>query len=123
MTEGVVNAALEATVILTLSSPSGQTREIEVVVDTGFSEYLTLSPDLAAELQLEHSGTDYLALADGSIQNFEVFNVMVVWDGLPRFVEAYAMHATPLMGMRLLQGHSLFVEAVEGGRVVIEGLA
>ena len=35
MIAGVVNAAYEAVVILAVQSPSGQTREIEAVVDTG----------------------------------------------------------------------------------------
>ena len=121
MIEGVVNAALEATVILIVIGSSGQPREIEAVVDTGFSEFLTLSPELIAELQLEYSGVDYLVLANGSVENFEVFNATVAWDGQTRHIEAYAVGSTPLIGMRLLHGHSLYVEVVEGGRVVVQG--
>ena len=36
MTEGAVNAAYEAVVRLTVQGPSGQAREIEAVVDTGY---------------------------------------------------------------------------------------
>ena len=42
MIQGVVNAALEAVIPLTLQGPAGQTREIEAVIDTGFSGSLTL---------------------------------------------------------------------------------
>ncbi len=41
MIEGVVNAAYEAVVTLSLQSPSGQAREIEAVIDTGYSGFLT----------------------------------------------------------------------------------
>ena len=46
MIEGVVNANLEAVVTLSLQDPSGRTREVEAVVDTGFNGYLTLPPML-----------------------------------------------------------------------------
>ncbi len=35
-------------------------------------------------------------------------------------MEADAADPTPLVGMRLLNGHSLYVEIKDGGRVVIE---
>ncbi len=80
MVQGIVNARTEATVILEISGESGSTQEIEAVVDTGFSEFLILGSDLASELELESSGVDYLTLADGSIESFEVFEVTVRWD-------------------------------------------
>ena len=89
-------------------------------MDTGFSECLILRPDLATELQLESAGVDHLILADGSVETFDVFNVRVTWDGRPRHIEAYAAQTTSLVGMALLNGHSLFVEVVEGGRVAIQ---
>lgn len=90
------------------------------MVDTGFSEFLILGSDLASELELESSGVDYLTLADGSIEGFEVFEVTVRWDGLPRHIEAHVAQTMPLVGMGLLYGHRLIVEVVEGGRVVIQ---
>ncbi|MCY3886100.1 MAG: hypothetical protein OXG19_00085 [Chloroflexi bacterium] len=44
----------------------------------------------------------------------------VFWDGRTRYVEADAADTTPLVGMRLLDGHSLYVEVEDGGRVIIE---
>ena len=40
--EGTVNAHLEAIVALPLLGPTGQAREIDAVVDTGFNGYLTV---------------------------------------------------------------------------------
>ena len=42
MIEGVVNAAHEAVVALHLQGPEGRTGDIEAVVDTGYSGFLTL---------------------------------------------------------------------------------
>ncbi len=118
MIQGVVSDRLEAIVVVT--GPLGQTREIEAVVDTGFNGFLTLPPALVTELGLPLVTTGRAFLADGGVVEFDVFNVRVTWDGRPRHIEAYAAQTTSLVGMALLNGHSLFVEVVEGGRVAIQ---
>ncbi len=47
----------------------------------------------------------------------------VLWDGLAGYTEADASDTTPLVGMRLLDGYSLYIEVEDGGRVVIEPTA
>ena len=42
MIEGAVNALREAVLSLSLQGSAGQTRDIEAVVDTGYSGFLTL---------------------------------------------------------------------------------
>ena len=120
MIEGVVNAALEAVVSLTIQGPSGQSREIDAVIDTGFNDYLTLPPPLVAELGLAFDGIGRVFLADGTEARFDVHSVTILWDGEPRQFHAYAADAEPLVGMRLLQSHSLYVEVEDGGSVVIQ---
>ena len=120
MVEGVVNSRLEAVVSLSLSGTLGNNREVEAVVDTGFSEFLILPTELARELGLAFGGVTLMILADGEKQYFEYYNVTVMWDGRPRTVRAHVADGTPLVGMALLHGHSLYVEVAEGGRVVIE---
>ena len=118
--EGVVNAAHEAVLTLSLEGPSGQTRDIAAVIDTGFTGFLTVTPALALDLGLPFEGTARATLADGSETTFPYYGVAVFWDGQTRYVEADAADTTPLVGMRLLDGHSLFIEVENGGRVVIE---
>ena len=120
MIEGVVNAAYEPIVRLAVHGPSGQTSEIEAVIDTGFTGFLTVTPVLVAELGLGLRGTSRATLADGSEVTFDVYDVAVLWDGQPVYIEADAADTTPLVGMRLLDRHNLNIEVVGGGRVVIE---
>ena len=122
MVEGVVNAKLEAVLSLLLNGPSGRTREIEAVVDTGFSEFLIIPTALATELGLVFRGVTPMILADGMEQGFRHSSVMVTWDGRPRNIIVHVADGTPLIGMSLLHRHSLYVEVVEGGRVEILGL-
>ena len=120
MIEGFVNANLEAVVIIPLLGPAGQLREVAAVVDTGFNGYLTLPPTLVADLGLSVVGDGAAILADGSEAAFDVYSVSVDWDGQPRYVEVAAVGIDALVGMMLLDGHSLFVEVVDGGRVIVQ---
>ena len=119
MIEGVVNARLEAVLSLSLLGPAGQAREVDVVVDTGFNGYLTLPPELVADLGLPVVGDAEAVLADGSEAVFDVYGVTMLWDGQPRYVETGAVGVDPLLGMALLDSHSLDAESEDGGSVVI----
>jgi len=121
--EGVVNAAYEPVVTLVVQGPSGQTSEIEAVVDTGFTGFLTVTPVLATELGLDLRGISRATLADGSEVTFPQYGVTVLWDGQPRYIEADAADTTPLVGMRLLDRHNLNIDVENGGRGLIEAIA
>ena len=120
MIEGVVNAAYEAVVVLVVQGSSGQAREIEAIIDTGFTGFLTVTPALAAELELSLEGASRATLADGSEVTFDVYDVAVLWDGQPKYVLADAADTTPLVGMRMLDRHNLNIDVEDGGRVVIQ---
>ena len=120
MIQGVVNAALEAIVPLTVQGPSGQTREIEAVIDTGYNGFLTLPQNLVTELDLAYRDRGRAILADGSETFLEIYDVVVLWDGNRRNTRAAAADAMPLVGMRLLNRHNLNVDVEDGGQVVIQ---
>ena len=123
MIEGTVNAANEAVVPLPLRGPAGEARDVDAVVDTGFTRFLTLSPSMVAELGLGFRGVNRVILADGSETTLDVYSVTVLWDGQPREVVAYESGTTPLIGMSLLHRHNLNVDVEDGGRVVIQAKA
>lgn len=120
MIEGVVNASYEAMVTLLLRGPDGDVRDIEAVIDTGYSGFLTLPPRLVAELGLPFVTSAQATLANGSEETFDVHSVTVLWDSRPVVVDAYASDTTPLVGMRLLDQYDLYVQVRHGGRVRIE---
>ena len=122
MVQGVVNADLEAIVYLTIMGSSGQAHEVEAVVDTGFTEFLMLPNDLVEHLGVDLVFTNRMGLADGSIVELDVHNVTVMWDGRDRNVQAIASTGMSLVGMRMLEDHSLHVEVRDGGKVLVESL-
>ena len=92
------------------------------MIDTGFNGFLTLPPPLVAELGLLFQSRGRVILANGSEETFDIYDVTVLWDGQPRSVDTYEADATPLAGMLLLDGHTLYVEISDGGRVVIQSM-
>ncbi len=119
MIQGTVNAAYEAVVPLVVQGPWGHARDLQTVIDTGFSDFLTIPPALVAELRLPYRNRNSAILADGSEAIFDVYSVTVSWDGYLRQVDAYAADTTPLVGMRLLDRHNLNIDVEDGGSVVI----
>ena len=122
MIEGVVNAGYEAVVPLRLRGPAGQERDVSAVIDTGFNRFLTLPSTLITELSPPFLGVTRVILANGIEEALDMYGVTVIWDGQPRAVDALVADTAPLVGMALLEHHSLHMEVESGGRVVIEAI-
>lgn len=122
MLTGVVNINREAIIRLAVAGPSGQQYDIEAIVDTGFTGFLTVPPARIATLNLSWLSRQPGVLADGSIDAFDVFVASVMWDGRLRTVEVESADTEPLVGMSLLDRHSLHIDVVRGGIVNISAI-
>jgi clan AA aspartic protease len=94
---GVVNADREATIRLEVVGPSGQQEQIEAIIDTGFTGFLTLPAALVAVLGLPWLCRQAGILADGSVDFFDVYIATVAWEGQSRTVAAEAANTEPLV--------------------------
>jgi clan AA aspartic protease len=119
MMQGVVNPSCEATISLVISNKNRQTKLIDAVIDTGF---LSLPREIIIALNLPWTGIDRGTLGDGSEITFEVYAATVIWDGEYRDIPINEAETDPLLGMNLLYGYDLQIQAVEGGRVTIKTL-
>jgi clan AA aspartic protease len=119
---GVVNAQTEATIRPSVRASDGREREIEVILDTGFNESLTLPPMMIVSLGLEWHTRGLVMLANGTEDYCDIYAAIIMWDGKPRNVLVEAADIDPLVGMALLYGHDLHIQVMERGSVVIEPL-
>lgn len=122
MIQGTVNARREAILPLVVSNVSGQRQVIDTVVDTGFNGFLTLPSVLITSLGLSWNASDIVTLGDGSEALFDLYAVTVIWDGQYREIDVAESETEPLVGMALLYGYRLQIDAMEGGIVRIEKL-
>ncbi len=96
--------------------------EIEAVVDTGFDGELMLPRGMIRRLSYPYEGFTRGTLADGSAVRFDYHEGRVLWHGEERAVVVLAAGEAgdPLVGMALLRGSRLTIDAVPGGAVRVE---
>jgi len=112
----------QARIHLKVIGPQGQEQEIEALVDTGYSEFLTLNPATVAALGLRWRRVDKTILADGSECFHDVYDGQVMWDGETCSVSVAELGTTPLVGMALLSGYELKMQVRPRGKVTIKRL-
>ena len=121
MIQGRVNQSYEA--ILPIVVKNGvATQLVDAVIDTGFSGFLTLPSDMISTLGLSWEGRDVATLGDGTSCTFDVYIGLVIWDGEYREIYINESETIPLIGMQLLRGYDLRIQAIEDGLVTIEAL-
>jgi clan AA aspartic protease len=119
---GVVNHNCEAIIKVAVGPIGASKIAVDAVIDTGFTSFLSLSPSAITDLGLPWHYRDIGTLGDGNEIVFEIYKAAVIWDGKERVVDVVASEADPLMGMGLLYGFKLQIEAVESGAVTVEAL-
>jgi len=122
MITGIVTRELEAVLDICLQGANRQVETLPAVIDTGFDGFITLPPDLIAEMGSPFVGTERVVLADGSETVFRVFVVAIHWHGQSRLISALEVDAGALVGMALLYGSRLSMNVVEEGLVQIESI-
>jgi predicted aspartyl protease len=106
----------------TPSSTRCEEADIEAILATGFSEFLTLPPQLISSLALDYQDVSRMLLGGGSIEAMQVYEVVVLWENQERTILAHEAEGSPLVGMDLLYGSDVHLEVVDGGQVTITPL-
>lgn len=116
---GEVTSNKEALVKLSIFGSHGKKQEVSAVLDTGYTEYLTLPPAIIAELGLSYQYSLPMYLADGNPIRVRVFDGVVHWNGQEISIPVQETDGDVLLGMSLLYGLRLYVDVVDGGDVTV----
>ena len=114
------DGGLEARVTLPVMDAYGEPQQFDVIVDTGFTGWLMLPESDIRRLGLTHAGHRYSITASGNEERFEFYRTWVLWHGQLYRVEVFESIDQPLLGMELLEGSLVTVDAREGGGVMVE---
>jgi clan AA aspartic protease len=117
MIAGIVNADFEPIIPLSICGSDGKVYKQDAIVDTGFNGWLSLPPDLIAELNLKWKRRGRAILGDGTECIFDVYEAVLVWDRNMLTIPTDEADSEPLVGMSLMEGYQLTVQVFEGGHV------
>ena len=122
MIEGKVSRNRQATVNIEVADVQGRFQVLEAVFDSDFTGYLTLTADTIQQLELPPVGHRKSELANGELPDFEAFLATLSWHGLRRDALVLKSDSTQLLGMALIWGSRVTLDAMTGGNVAIEAL-
>ena len=120
MIRGVLNDRLQLMVAVEISDGDGPFQPVEALLDTGFSEDLTLPQDLVARLGLKRVNRIPVTLAGDHQIQVSTHDGYVKMFGQVRRINVLAMEGQPLLGMTLLAGCKITIHARPGGEALIE---
>ena len=122
MIRGATNERLQLMVVIEISDGDGRYHPVEALLDTGFTQHLTLPPDEIARLGLEYRERIPMILANGQRIDVSVYRGLVKWFGESRRVRVIAVDGLPLLGMSMLENCKVTFSAQEGGELLIEAI-
>ena len=123
MITGKVTSNREAVIELEIFGLGRRKETIEAVIDTGFNGYLTLPGHLINRLELQMAGNRRATLGDGNAVVLDAYFAKVSWQRGEKEVLVLQADGGPLVGMSLLYGSRVVLEAMDDGVVTIEPLS
>ena len=111
---------LEAWVEISVEDVNGVLHPVQVIIDTGFTDWLTLPPDFIERLRLPRADNRRVTLADGSVGRYQGYKGKILWHGRLREATVIALDAQPLLGTKALAGNRLTIDFQDGGEVTIQ---
>lgn len=116
-------ATLKPVIELHVYGPSGNKARVQAVVDTGFTEELTLPAYAVNALNLPFVFDEKLTMANDEATTFDVFIASIDWNGRVRTIKIHLTEGDPLIGMAMLRDHDLHVRAIPDGLVSVKPIA
>ena len=119
MITGNVNQALDPSIPIDIEGDDGNFHSTEVVLDTGFNGELALPFDAIQRLGLTYRGQSAISLAVGEVLA-RYYDGTALWHGRRRDLQVLETDGESLIGMSLLEGSVITIQARAGGSVLIE---
>lgn len=123
MTRGRVvqtpSGGLQPWLTVSVERPSRELRQCDFILDTGFTGSLVLPESVIEELGLVRIGSETVVLGNGEEHSFDYYMARIMWQGQLRRTDIYRSRSQSLLGMELLEGCHIAVDAWDGGAVTV----
>ncbi|MDE2785759.1 MAG: clan AA aspartic protease [Chloroflexota bacterium] len=95
-------------------------RTLEVVVDTGYTGWMSLPEPIINDVGLDYAGIRPATLANGQTVATSAYSARLLWHGQPVDIVVQALNSKPMIGTTLLANCRLTIDWWDGGDVIIE---
>ena len=119
----LIRGRLRAVVRVYVEGPNLASWLCHATVDTGFSEHMTLPGDVIDYLGLQSAGFTEARMANDQVQRFDLFHAEAIFGGRIQNILVHRTESESLIGMSLLSGGVIKIDARLGGAVEIEPAA
>ena len=113
---------LEPIIPVQILDASGQWWWLEAVLDTGSTCSLSLPPSVIRDMGLSWFDEGGAVLAGNRRLRCNLYVAHILWNGIRRRVHVHELPGDPLVGNRLLMGHRINIDLIEGGAVEVTPL-
>lgn len=122
MAKGTVSEDQRALVHVEIMDAEGRPHSMEVALDTGFAGYLALPGETIQQLGLASVGTRSFEPVEGRLMEFEAYLAEVSLGGRSTDAVVLRSDGPPRLGMTMLLGNRITMDAGDQGAVSIEPL-
>ena len=119
MTNGYVNRNLHGVIPIDIFDHRNRLRRIDVIIDTGFDDFLALPINLVQNLGLPRAGEVPMRVATGELEDFDTYAATVWWFGRRLTIRALETQRDAPVGAGLLSGSELTIQLWDGGSVTL----
>ena len=102
---------------------AGRSWPVNAVIDTGFTGDISLPTSTIRRLSLRPLGQRTFTLANGELSVMNAYSGRIIWHERPRDVVVIQSEDAAMIGMNLIWGSRVTLEARTDGDVMIEELA
>ena len=93
---------------------------LAAVIDTGFTEWLALPPDMVDQLGLRFVDRERLMFGNSASEDIEVYEARVKWCEEWHTIRVHQVPDDPAIGMELLRGHRIEFDALRDAEIDVE---
>ena len=93
---------------------------VVAIIDTGFTEWLTLPSDMIKQLGLRRAGRTRLIFGNSTDEMVNVYEARVRWCETWMNIRVHQVSDIPMIGMQLLRGHRIEFDALRDAEIDVE---
>lgn len=89
-------------------------------IDTGFTEWMALPPEMVEKLGLRVVDNEPLLFGNSAMEKVDVYEARVKWCEEWRTIRVHQVRGYPTIGMELLRGHRIEFDALGDAEIDVE---